>query len=78
MAFLDTTHLDRKPTSPIAFEALMAQLDVKRLDIARQRPRDEAAVPTAELHRVQQMLLAGAGAAVLIVAVAGTMMLNLL
>lgn len=77
MAFLDTTHLDRKPTSPIAFEALMAQLDRRRPDITRQVPGSDAGAP-AHRRQVQQMLVAAAGAAALIVAVAGAMMLSLL
>lgn len=76
MAFIDTAHLDRKPTSPVAFEALMAQLDTRRLELALQKPPAGSA-PT-HVHFVQQMLLAAMVAAGLIVAVAGVMMLKCL
>jgi len=77
MAFIDTSHLDRKPTSPVAFEALMAQLDTRRIELSRQRPAVMGEAP-AHLHFVQQMLLAATVAAGLIVAVAGVMMLKFL
>jgi len=76
MAFIDVSHLDRKTQSPLAWEALMAQIDMARVAPLKQRPA--AAIPSARLRQMVQMLLAAGLAAGMIIAVAGVMMLKFL
>jgi hypothetical protein len=77
MALIDTTHLtDQAKAKTPGWAALMAHLDIAHTQPLRQRPIE--AELSARLRTIQQMLLAGALAAGMILAVAGVMMIKFL
>jgi hypothetical protein len=76
MAYLETDPAVRRDTGTTGWEALMANLDLSRIEI-RRRPALQEELDRRVRH-IQQMLLAGAMASGAIIAVAAVMLLRLL
>lgn len=76
MAFTDSSRLAHKQASPLAWEALMAQID--RARVGPLQPKPQPLAPSARLRQAARMLAAAGLAAGLIIAVAGVMMIKFL